>query len=54
MFSKRLPRRQCHDHWGAPIMPGDSERRVVEHSVHEGCHLSEKTLGITLDEEVER
>src|SRR6266480_1268861 len=45
---------QSHDNRDAPIVSRDGNGLVMEHSIHEGFHFSNKALGIALNKEVQR
>src|SRR6266566_8386559 len=53
VFSEGLLGCQSHDNWNAAILSCDRNRLIMEHSIHEGFHFSNKALGIALDEEVQ-
>src|SRR2546423_13240170 len=54
VFSEGLLGCQSHDNRDAPIVSRDGNGLVMEHSIHEGFHFSNKALGIALNEEVQR
>src|SRR6266516_3895875 len=54
VFDKGLTSCQRHDHRDTSIKSVDRHRRIMQHGIYKGSHLSAKALGIALDEEVKR
>src|SRR6266849_6806945 len=46
VFSEGLLGCQSHDNWNAAILSCDRNGLIMEHSIHEGFHFSNKALGI--------